>query len=134
MPGCRNGKSSRKSRALAMSEQQQPHIQDSTTTAGCPKNLWGHGWKRLDGLGGSTLQQWQFCHQARDACSDLHTPRCTASCNRCVNVVVPASTPFAIAPGLEISYRLRSHTGSTGGFTSDLSPLSGTGTWSTSTR
>ena len=35
-----------------MSEHQQSHIQDSTPRAGCPKNLWGHSWKRLDGPGG----------------------------------------------------------------------------------
>src|SRR5215472_5518369 len=33
-------------------------------------------------------------------CSDLDTHRRTARCNRCAKIVVPASTPFAMAPGL----------------------------------
>lgn len=41
------------------------------------------------------------------------------------NFVVPASTPLAVAPGLEISYRFRSHIGSTGSFTSGLSQYPG---------
>jgi hypothetical protein len=49
-----------------MSEYQQSHIQDSGTSAGCPKNLWGHSWKRLDVPGGATLQQCRFCHQTRE--------------------------------------------------------------------
>src|SRR5215469_15863997 len=47
-----------------------------------------------------------------ESCSDLDTHRCAASCNRCANFVVPASTPFAMAPGLpdqlpaSVSHRL----------------------------
>jgi len=62
-------------------------------------------------------------HTPGHICSDLDTHLCTASCNTCANFVVPASTPFAIAPDLEISYRLRSHVGSTGSFTSGLAPI-----------
>jgi hypothetical protein len=49
-----------------MPEHQQPHIQDSTPSAGCPKNLWGHSWKRLDGPEGAALQRCRFCHQTRE--------------------------------------------------------------------
>lgn len=49
-----------------MSQNQQPHIQDSHTIASCPKNLLGHSWKRWDGPGGETLQRCRFCHQTRE--------------------------------------------------------------------
>ena len=54
--------------------QQQSHIQDSTTTASCPKNLWGHSWKRLDGPGGATLQRCRFCHQIREKSPSAFSP------------------------------------------------------------
>ena len=63
--------------------------------------------------------------EGMEFCPDLDTHRCTARCNWCAHVVVPASTPFAMAPGLEISYRLRSHFGSTGSFTSGPSQYPG---------
>ena len=57
-----------------MSEHQQRPIQDNTLSAGCPKNLWGHSWKRLNGPGGSTLQHCRFCHQTRERPPSVFQP------------------------------------------------------------
>ena len=57
-----------------MSEHQQSHIQGDTPSAGCPKNLWGHSWKRLDGPGGATLQRCRFCHQLREKPPSAFSP------------------------------------------------------------